>query len=674
MHRCGNGRLRRLGVFAGLTVVAALAVVSATSASVDVGNSGSSVVVRASGEGKVFVCKYVGKPGVDERLQTGNNPISVSVNAIKVDPVVVGAYFADAQGRSFVLAYDVGQPEPNVSACPQPDVPPTDVCPNIEGNQATIPGGMVKDEQGNCVTPPPTGAKHLVVTKTAGTSWYKVYTWDVEKSVDKGQLDLKPGESGSVAWKVDVKQTGWIAQNMVVGGTITVTNPNGTAVQGVSLTDGLPGTTVFCGENDPAALAVPANGSITCIYAAPVQSTDGGTNSATAVGQLDGVDVSATGSATFAFSATPNYEINKTVKAIDGNNTWSGLTGTASFGYEEEFPCSSRGRTNVVDLLGDNPETPQTETDFVLDTDSASVTVRCSSTQPPPSSTDLCPNLEGNQASVPGGLVKDEHGNCVTPTPPPPTVKSDEFMDVRVIKEATPQVGLVNGQAEISYTVLVRNDGPNQAHNVVVTDAAPGGVTFLAVTQPVNGSCTVTPALLSCSLGTLGPGVERSIVLTARVTQPGTYVNSATATGDGKDTNGANNTDDASTLVTAPATPPTAAPTPKPKPVAKPKPKPAVQAPMCRVLRVTPGMVKATGNRQLVIAKVTQSRNPVKGVAVRFTGEGLSKVVKTNAQGVARFSIAPRRAGIMLVKITSVKACNTARIGVIGAFEPPVTG
>ena len=297
----------------------------------------------------------------------------------------------------------------------------------------------------------------------------------------------------------------------------------------------------------------------------------------------------------------------------------------------------------------------------------------CVTPTPPP--TDVCPNIEGNQASVPGGLVKDEHGNCVTPTPPPPTVKSDEFMDVRVIKEATPQVQLVNGQAEITYTVLVRNDGPNQAHDVVVTDAAPGGVTFLAVTQPVNGSCTVTPALLSCSLGTLGPGVERSIVLTARVSQPGTYVNSATATGNGKDTNGANNTDDASTLVTAPATPPTAAaPTPKPKPAAKPKPKPAAQAPMCRVLKVTPGMVKANGNRQLVIAKVTQSRNPVKGVAVRFTGKGLSKVVKTNAQGVARFSIAPRKAGIMLVKITSAKACNTARIGVIGAFEPPVTG
>ena len=67
---------------------------------------------------KVFVCKYVGTPGVDERLQTGQNPISVSVNAIPEDPVVIGSFFADAQGRSFVLAFDEGQAEPDVSQCP----------------------------------------------------------------------------------------------------------------------------------------------------------------------------------------------------------------------------------------------------------------------------------------------------------------------------------------------------------------------------------------------------------------------------------------------------------------------------------------------------------------------------------------------------------------------------
>src|SRR5690242_8451498 len=55
---------------------------------------------------KYFVCKYVGTPGDDERLQTGQNPISVSGNAIKEDPIIVGSFFADKQGRSYVLEVD----------------------------------------------------------------------------------------------------------------------------------------------------------------------------------------------------------------------------------------------------------------------------------------------------------------------------------------------------------------------------------------------------------------------------------------------------------------------------------------------------------------------------------------------------------------------------------------
>lgn len=75
---------------------------------------------------KVFVCKFVGTPGVNERLQTGQNPISVSVNSIKGWDGVIPGYFADAQGRSYTLAYDEGQAEPDVSACPTPVV----VCEN----------------------------------------------------------------------------------------------------------------------------------------------------------------------------------------------------------------------------------------------------------------------------------------------------------------------------------------------------------------------------------------------------------------------------------------------------------------------------------------------------------------------------------------------------------------
>ena len=117
-------------------------------------------------------------------------------------------------------------------------------------------------------------------------------------------------------------------------------------------------------------------------------------------------------------------------------------------------------------------------------------------------------------------------------------------MDVQVVKDATPQVQLVNGQADIAYTARVRNNGPNQAHNVTLVDAALSGVTFLAVTlQPVGGNCTTTASLLSCTLGTLGPGVERTIGLSARGhPDRDLRVNSATGTGEGKDTNGVNNT------------------------------------------------------------------------------------------------------------------------------------
>jgi hypothetical protein len=85
-------------------------------------------------------------------------------------------------------------------------------------------------------------------------------------------------------------------------------------------------------------------------------------------------------------------------------------------------------------------------------------------------------------------------------------------------------------------------------------------------------------------------------------------------------------------------------------------------------------MVRATGTQQVVTAKVTRSKTPAKGVLVRFNGVGVSTTVRTNVKGVARLTVAPTKAGIIVARITNVKACNTARVGVIGVFEPPVTG
>jgi len=70
-------------------------------------------------EKKVLVCKYVGTPGENERLQTGQNPIEVAVNSINPkdpDSVKVGDEFADKQGRSVVVAIDGCLPP--VKDCP----------------------------------------------------------------------------------------------------------------------------------------------------------------------------------------------------------------------------------------------------------------------------------------------------------------------------------------------------------------------------------------------------------------------------------------------------------------------------------------------------------------------------------------------------------------------------
>lgn len=46
-----------------------------------------------------------------------------------------------------------GLPPQQPQVQPQAQPQPTDVCPNIEGMQTTVPVGLVKDSQGNCVAP-----------------------------------------------------------------------------------------------------------------------------------------------------------------------------------------------------------------------------------------------------------------------------------------------------------------------------------------------------------------------------------------------------------------------------------------------------------------------------------------------------------------------------------------
>jgi hypothetical protein len=66
---------------------------------------------------KVWVCKYVGTPGVNETLKPGNDGlVHVSANTLSDQTVAVGASFPDAQGRSLVV--QIGGSRPDASICP----------------------------------------------------------------------------------------------------------------------------------------------------------------------------------------------------------------------------------------------------------------------------------------------------------------------------------------------------------------------------------------------------------------------------------------------------------------------------------------------------------------------------------------------------------------------------
>jgi hypothetical protein len=125
------------------------------------GVDGTTLLEINNPEGKVFVCKYVGTPGVDERLQTGDNPISVSIDAIP-DYHGIGSWFADAQVRSYVLVEDVGQPKPPITDCPQvgtptPTTPPIDT-PTLPppSTAPTTPTTTTKPSATSTLEPSPT--------------------------------------------------------------------------------------------------------------------------------------------------------------------------------------------------------------------------------------------------------------------------------------------------------------------------------------------------------------------------------------------------------------------------------------------------------------------------------------------------------------------------------------
>jgi uncharacterized repeat protein (TIGR01451 family) len=254
-------------------------------------------------------------------------------------------------------------------------------------------------------------------------------------------------------------------------------------------------------------------------------------------------------------------------------------------------------------------------------------------------------------------------------------IQSEPRIDLGIAKSDRPDPVQVDGV--LTYTLRVVNNGPDTAKNVQVADPAPTGITFLQASSD-KGTCQVDAALVSCELGSLEKGEGAAITIAARASKTGLVTNTATVTGSGGgEVNPADNTASTTTLVVAPAKPPesTSQQKPKPKPKPKPEPAPPVRTPtVCSTVNVTKKLLRATGKKQRFVVRVTAAGKPVDRANVRIKGPGVFKVVQTRRNGTVVVTLKPTRAGILTVSVRNKKSCNTQRIGVVGIFQPPVTG
>ncbi|HET9436987.1 MAG TPA: hypothetical protein VFO64_02210 [Gaiellaceae bacterium] len=116
--------------------------------------------------------------------------------------------------------------------------------------------------------------------------------------------------------------------------------------------------------------------------------------------------------------------------------------------------------------------------------------------------------------------------------------------DLALSLSATPDVA--RSGKPLTYLVTVKNAGPSNAHEVVVTDALPEGARFVSA-QPSKGSC-VTPApgatgVISCAIGFLPNTQDATAAIVVKVVVRKTLLEStATVVSATPDPSPANNT------------------------------------------------------------------------------------------------------------------------------------
>jgi uncharacterized repeat protein (TIGR01451 family) len=144
----------------------------------------------------------------------------------------------------------------------------------------------------------------------------------------------------------------------------------------------------------------------------------------------------------------------------------------------------------------------------------------------------IVPNLTGNSATA---MVVVANANSA---------------DMAIVKTATPSPTVADGDT-LTYTLIVTNNGPATATNVIVADPLPTDVTYLSV-NTTAGTCSEAGGTVTCLLGTMANAGSATVSILTLAGAPGTASNTATVSADQTDSNPINNTSTQTETITAP--------------------------------------------------------------------------------------------------------------------------
>jgi uncharacterized repeat protein (TIGR01451 family) len=224
-------------------------------------------------------------------------------------------------------------------------------------------------------------------------------------------------------------------------------------------------------------------------------------------------------------------------------------------------------------------------------------------------------------------------------------------IDLAVTKVGSPNP--VELGSNITWTMVVTNNGPDTATGVTISDPMPTGNTYVSASA-TQGSCT-GGAILTCSLDTIPAKGTVTITLVTTPTAVGTVTNTVTVVGNETETDTTNNTASASVVVNQFTSPP--------------PPHPCIA-----VSRVTPKQL-FVGRKTNLTIHITKGGRAVKGIHVRIKGPKINvRTRASNGEGVIKHVVKMKKAGVVVFTPIATKRCNTKRVGVTGVFTPPVTG